>query len=81
LGEAVLRGSAGKKTPQYSSIRGGAIVGEHEVIFAGQGETIRLHHSVADRRIFARGAVQAAVWLYDKPPGLYGMEDVLGLKA
>lgn len=81
LGEAVTRGSGGKKTPQITSIRAGSIVGEHEVIFAGQGETIRLHHSVTDRRIFARGAVEAALWLHGKPPGFYGMEDVLGIKG
>ena len=80
LGEAVQRGSPGKKPPDYAVIRAGAIVGEHEVIFAGTGETIRLHHSVTDRRIFARGAMQAALWLHGKPPGLYGMEDVLGIK-
>jgi 4-hydroxy-tetrahydrodipicolinate reductase len=79
LGEAVARGSGGKKTPRFSSIRSGDIVGEHEVIFAGAGETIRLHHSVTDRRIFARGAVEAALWLHGKPPGLYAMEDVLGI--
>lgn len=81
LGEAVMRGSAGKKMPEYSSIRAGSIVGEHEVIFAGQGETIRLHHSVTDRRIFARGAVHAALWLHEKPAGLYGMEDAMGIKG
>jgi 4-hydroxy-tetrahydrodipicolinate reductase len=79
LGEAVLRGNAGKKTPSYAAIRAGAIVGEHEVDFVGQGEIIRLRHSVTDRRIFARGAVQAAVWLHGKPAGFYGMEDVIGL--
>lgn len=77
LGEAVMHGSGGKKKPEYAAIRAGSIIGEHEVVFAGQGETIRLHHSVTDRRIFARGAVQAALWLHGKKPGLYGMEDVL----
>jgi 4-hydroxy-tetrahydrodipicolinate reductase len=81
LGEAVIAGSNGKKTPSYSSIRAGSIVGEHEVIFAGNGEIIRLHHSVTDRHIFARGAVEAALWLAKKPAGLYGMDDVLGLKG
>ena len=79
LGEAVLRGNGGKKTPSYAAVRAGAIVGEHEVAFVGQGEIIRLRHSVTDRRIFARGAVQAALWLHGKPAGFYGMEDVLGI--
>jgi 4-hydroxy-tetrahydrodipicolinate reductase len=80
LGEAVARGNGGKKAPSYSSIRAGSIVGEHEVIFAGSDEIIRLHHSVTDRRVFARGAVAAAVWLHNKAPGFYGMDDVLGIK-
>ena len=79
LGNAVVAGSAGKKTPQYSSIRAGHIVGEHEIVFAGQGEIIRIHHSVTDRRIFARGAIQAALWLNGKPKGFYSMDDVLGI--
>jgi 4-hydroxy-tetrahydrodipicolinate reductase len=81
LGEAVIAGSGGKKTPAHSSIRAGNIVGEHEVVFAGSGEIIRLHHSVTDRRIFAKGALEAALWLSGKPAGFYGMDDVLGLKA
>jgi len=79
LGEAVARGNSGKKAPSYASIRAGAIVGEHEVAFVGQGEIIRLRHSVTDRRIFARGAVEAALWLHGKPAGLYGMDDVMGM--
>ena len=79
LGEAVLRGNGGKKTPSYAAVRAGAIVGEHEVAFVGQGEIIRLRHSVTDRHIFARGALQAAKWLQGKPAGFYGMEDVVGI--
>ncbi len=81
LGEAVTQGNGGKKEPQYASIHAGHFVGNHEVIFAGAGETIRLSHSVTDRSIFARGAVQAALWLARQggKPGLYGMDDVLGL--
>jgi len=78
LGAAVARGNA-KKQASFASIRAGHIIGEHEVIFAGPGETIRLHHSVSDRAIFARGALQAALWLHGKPAGFYGMEDVLGI--
>lgn len=81
LGEAVINGNGGTHVPSYAAIRAGHIVGNHEVLFTGDGETIRLHHSVTDRRIFARGAVQAALWLHNKPVGHYGMNDVLGLRG
>lgn len=77
LGEAVLSGNQGKHAPTYAAIRAGHIVGEHEVLFAGNGETISLQHSVTDRDIFARGAVLAALWLVNKPTGFYSMDDVL----
>ena len=79
LGDAALKGNGGAKAPTYAAIRAGHIVGEHEVLFAGQGETIRLRHSVTDRRIFARGALEAALWLVRQPHGFYGMDDMLGL--
>ncbi len=79
LGEAVQSGNGGLKTPSYAAIRAGEIVGEHEIVFAGAGELIRLRHSVTDRRIFAQGAVDAALWLHGKPAGFYGMDDVLKL--
>jgi len=63
----------------FASLRGGSVVGEHEVILAGAGERITLSHSAEDRSIFARGALQAARWGHGKKPGLYGMTDVLGL--
>ena len=63
----------------FASMRGGTVVGEHEVILAGAGERITLSHSAEDRSIFARGAVQAARWGHGQKPGLYGMTDVLGL--
>lgn len=78
LGAAVLAGDP-EREPAYAALRLGAIVGEHEVIFAGQGEIIRIQHSVTDRAIFARGALDAALWLHGKPPGFYGMNDVLSL--
>jgi 4-hydroxy-tetrahydrodipicolinate reductase len=62
------------------SLRGGDVVGEHTVYFAGQGERLEFTHKAADRRIFAQGALQAAHWLVRQKPGLYDMEDVLGLK-
>jgi 4-hydroxy-tetrahydrodipicolinate reductase len=61
------------------SIRAGDIVGDHTIIFSGQGEWLELTHRAASREIFARGALRAARWVVDQPPGLYGMEDVLGL--
>jgi 4-hydroxy-tetrahydrodipicolinate reductase len=62
----------------FASMRGGDVVGEHSVIFAGAGERIELHHKAASREIFAAGAVRAALWLEGKEPGLYDMFDVLG---
>ncbi|KEO54195.1 4-hydroxy-tetrahydrodipicolinate reductase [Thioclava pacifica] len=63
----------------FSAIRGGDIVGEHDVLFAGMGERIILRHVATDRAIFARGALKAALWGQDKAPGEYDMMDVLGL--
>jgi 4-hydroxy-tetrahydrodipicolinate reductase len=63
----------------FAALRGGDVVGEHRVIFAGPGERIELAHIATDRGIFARGAVNAALWARGKPPGLYSMADVLGL--
>ncbi|MAC77991.1 MAG: 4-hydroxy-tetrahydrodipicolinate reductase [Rhodobacteraceae bacterium] len=63
----------------FSVVRGGDIVGEHDVIFAGMGERLILRHMATDRAIFARGALKAALWGQDKGPGLYDMIDVLGL--
>ena len=63
----------------FASLRGGSVVGEHEVILAGAGERITISHSAEDRSIFARGALAAARWGHGKKPGLYGMTDVLGL--
>lgn len=63
----------------FSAIRGGDIVGEHDVLFAAPGERILLRHLATDRAIFARGALKAALWGQGKPPGSYDMMDVLGL--
>jgi len=62
------------------AIRGGDVVGDHTVLFAAEGERLELTHKASNREIFARGAVRAARWLKSQPAGLYGMEDVLGLK-
>ena len=64
----------------FAALRGGTVVGEHSVIFAGPAERVELTHRAEDRMIFARGALHAALWARGKPPGLYSMADVLGLK-
>tara|TARA_R110000824_G_scaffold118960_14_gene271966 strand:- start:79472 stop:80287 length:816 start_codon:yes stop_codon:yes gene_type:complete len=63
----------------FAALRGGSVVGDHEVIFAGQSERITLGHIAEDRAIFARGALKAALWGQGKGPGLFNMADVLGL--
>ena len=61
----------------FAVVRGGDIVGEHTVLFAGPGEELRLTHRAGDRAIFARGALRAAVWLLGRPAGRYGMSDIV----
>ncbi|PZX47192.1 dihydrodipicolinate reductase [Roseinatronobacter thiooxidans] len=63
----------------FHAIRGGDYIGEHDVIFAGEGERIVLRHVASDRALFARGAVRAAIWAQSAAPGEYSMLDVLGL--
>ncbi|HRQ26488.1 4-hydroxy-tetrahydrodipicolinate reductase [Hyphomicrobium sp.] len=63
----------------FATLRGGSVIGDHTVIFAGDGERIEITHRAGDRSIFARGAVKAAVWGRGKGPGLFNMSDVLGL--
>ena len=65
----------------FAVVRGGDIVGEHTVLFAGTGERITLGHQATDRTVFARGALQAASWLLGQRPGRYKMVDVIGLKS
>jgi 4-hydroxy-tetrahydrodipicolinate reductase len=65
----------------FQSLRGGSVVGDHTVIFAGEGERIELTHIAMDRSIFARGAVKAARWGRGHAPGVYSMHDVLGLSG
>ncbi|MEM9318625.1 MAG: 4-hydroxy-tetrahydrodipicolinate reductase [Pseudomonadota bacterium] len=64
----------------FAALRGGDVVGEHDVVFAGPGERIVLRHLASDRAIFARGAIRAALWAQGQPPGAYDMVDVLGLR-
>jgi 4-hydroxy-tetrahydrodipicolinate reductase len=78
----VRDGHTGARNPGdigFASLRGGTVVGDHSVIFAGPGERIELVHRAEDRGLFARGAVRAALWAMDKKPGYYTMADVLAL--
>jgi 4-hydroxy-tetrahydrodipicolinate reductase len=77
------QGETGARRPGaigFSVFRGGDVVGDHTVTFAGVGERIELTHRASDRATFARGALRAAQWIVGKPPGLYSMQDVLGLR-
>jgi len=74
-----LTGARSEGAIGFASLRGGGVIGEHAVMFAGEEEIITLSHSARDRGLFARGALQAALWATRQPPGLYDMLDVLGL--
>lgn len=78
-GRAGLTGARTEGTIGLASLRGGSVIGDHSVIFAGESERIELAHFAQDRTIFARGAVKAAFWLAGRGPGRYHMGDVLGL--
>ncbi|PAW68142.1 MAG: 4-hydroxy-tetrahydrodipicolinate reductase [Opitutia bacterium Tous-C1TDCM] len=87
LGAEALRhgreGITGERTPTevgIHALRGGDVVGDHTVMFAALGERLELTHKASDRGIFARGALRAACWVVGQPPGVYDMQDVLGLK-
>ncbi len=76
-------GITGERPPTevgVHALRGGDVVGDHTVIFAALGERLELTHKAGDRAIFARGALRAAAWVVTRPPGVYDMQDVLGLK-
>ena len=73
-----IREPRGKKQLGIHAIRGGNIVGEHTVLFAGQEELLEIRHSAMTRDVFARGAVKAAHFIKDKPAGLYQMNDLIG---
>jgi 4-hydroxy-tetrahydrodipicolinate reductase len=85
LAEHSARGRDGLTGPRrageigFASLRGGTVIGDHTVIFAGVGERIELSHRAEDRGVFARGALAAALWTRGRAPGLYSMADVLGL--
>ena len=83
VGVYARKGMIGERTKKeigIQTLRGGDIVGEHTVMFAGKGERIELTHRAHSRDTFAAGAVRAAKWVVGKKPGLYDMQDVLGLK-
>jgi 4-hydroxy-tetrahydrodipicolinate reductase len=73
-------GERSKKEIGIQTVRAGDIVGEHTVFFAGKGERIEITHRAHSRDTFAAGAVRAAKWIVGKKPGMYDMQDVLGLK-
>ena len=75
-----VREKRSKKEIGMHAVRGGNIVGEHEVIFAGQDEVVTLSHSATSRRVFAEGAVKAAVFIRDQSVGMYSMQDLLKLR-
>lgn len=85
LAEHAVYGRLGKSAGRapgaigFASLRGGDIVGQHQVLFAGIGETLELVHRTSDRMTFAHGALAAARWILGRPPGVYGMSDVLGI--
>ncbi|MGZ8203026.1 MAG: 4-hydroxy-tetrahydrodipicolinate reductase, partial [Burkholderiales bacterium] len=76
-------GVTGERNPStigFATVRGGDIVGDHTVLFAGIGERVEITHKASSRATFAQGALRAARWLGDRPAGLYDMQDVLGLR-
>lgn len=85
LGERAVRARDGHTGARvagdigFATLRGGSVVGDHTVVFAGAGERLELSHRAEDRSIFATGALKAAIWARGRKPGLYSMEDVLGL--
>jgi 4-hydroxy-tetrahydrodipicolinate reductase len=80
LADAARRAGAPLRDDQIVSVRGGDVVGEHTVRFAGPGEYIELTHRATTRDVFAVGALRAAKWLHGREPGWWAMEDVLGLE-
>lgn len=87
LADAAVRTRDGHTGPRpegaigFAALRGGDVVGDHSVVFAGPGEMVTLSHRATDRGVFAKGAVRAALWGQGRDPGLYDMIDVLGLRT
>ncbi|MFM7103072.1 MAG: 4-hydroxy-tetrahydrodipicolinate reductase, partial [Verrucomicrobiota bacterium] len=77
------RGITGERSDReigVHALRGGDVVGDHTVLFAANGERVELTHKASSRETFANGALRAAQWVIGRPPGIYDMQDVLGLK-
>lgn len=72
-------GARDRKTIGFATVRGGDVIGDHTVLFLGEGERVEISHKASNRSNFALGALRAAQWLQGKEPGLYDMQDVLGL--
>jgi 4-hydroxy-tetrahydrodipicolinate reductase len=79
-GREGVTGERARSTIGFATVRGGDIVGDHTVLFAGQGERVEITHKASSRLTFAKGALRAARWLAEKRSGLYDMQDVLGLR-
>ncbi len=84
LSERSVRSRDGHTGPRrkgdigFATLRGGSVVGDHTIIFAGDGERVEFSHRASDRAVFAQGAVKAALWAHGKGPGVFAMSDVLG---
>jgi len=79
-GREGVTGERQRSTIGFATVRGGDIVGDHTVLFAGEGERVEITHKASSRMTFAKGALRAAAWLQDRKTGLYDMQDVLGLR-
>jgi 4-hydroxy-tetrahydrodipicolinate reductase len=79
-GREGITGERDRKTIGFATVRGGDVVGDHTVMFLGEGERVEIAHKASSRMTFAMGAMRAALWLRGRKPGLYDMQDVLGLK-
>jgi len=80
-GREGITGARDSKTIGFTTVRAGDIIGDHTVLFAGNGERLEITHKAVDRMTFARGAIRAANWVSTQAPGLYDMRDVLGLTS
>jgi 4-hydroxy-tetrahydrodipicolinate reductase len=79
-GRKGITGERARSEVGIHSLRGGDVIGDHTVVFAGPGERLELTHRASDRAVFAHGALRAALWVVAREPGVYDMQDVLGLK-
>ena len=73
-------GARARETIGFATVRAGDVVGDHTVLFAADGERVEITHKASSRMTFAKGAVRSALWLQQRSPALYDMQDVLGLR-